>query len=386
MGEFNLNKIDIYYKGLQNEVWIDDKAFYDTNLNNHVSYRVFKPNRVSNKVKKRPKLFKLLFFLATNFWFPINFFIQTKIFIGVLLKFKFFYSTRFKNKKVLIVATRRALDQIEKIKNQKLIPDDFLFFGTCKDIEHPKNKGIYHHLNLIDLLKAYFFSVFLYKKLKIKGIDKMHTIFSQDWLHSYIILNKSEYLEEIWFANHFDRWALLFNHYNCKKKVLIQHGILNEFTNPPNLIDKINYAYLIHKNQKDLFTKSVIKNNFNFETLNPNLVLTNLANSEKLNVLIIGNIGLYIDYEYALISKLEKSEVNLFLKPHPVLTNENYLKWKEKYSFTLIEDSTFFPKVDLVVSYESTLGLEYSQLKIDVLYYKKYSVENIISIINSKSY
>jgi hypothetical protein len=385
MSKFELNKTEIYFKGLQNDIWADDKAFIDTNLNKHVSYRVFKPYKLANKVKKRPKLFSLFFFLVIKNWFLINFIIQTKIFLSIILKFQFFRSINFNAKQTLIVATVRALDQIKKIKDQTTIPKDFLFFGTCKGVSHPGNKGIYRYLNFRILVSSYFSSLFIYKKLKLKGVDKMQTIFSQDWLHTYSILNKSENLQEIWFANHYDRWAILFSDFNCTKKVFIQHGLLNKDTNPPNLISKVNYGYLIHENQKKFIVDSVIKSDFNFETLKPSLILSEKGINDKFNVLIVGHATLHLENEYNLVRNLDKSKINLFLKPHPILTFESYIIWKDKHSYTLIEDPTFFPKVDLVISYESTLGLEYSQLGIDVIYYQEYSVQEIISIIHNKS-
>lgn len=385
MNKFDLSKTKLYFAGLQNDIWTDDKAFVDTNLNKHVSYRVFKPYKVANKVKKRPKFFKLLFQLITNSWFLINFIIQTKIFVSILLKFKFLNPKNLDAKKILIVATQRALDQVKKIEDQTSIPNDFLFLGTCKGISNPKNMGIYKYLNLEILFSSYFNSLFLYKKLKMRGVDKLQTIFSQDWLHSYSILNNSNYLEEIWFANHYDRWAVLFDSFKCSKKVLVQHGILNKQTKPPHLLRKINYAYLIHESQKKFIVGSVIKSDFDFETLKPSLILSEKGINDKFNVLIVGHATLYLENEYNLVRNLDKSKINLFLKPHPILTFESYIKWKDKHSYTLIEDPTFFPKVDLVISYESTLGLEYSQLGIDVIYYQEYSVQEIISIIHNKT-
>ncbi|MFT6745851.1 MAG: hypothetical protein ACJAZ2_000189 [Glaciecola sp.] len=383
---FDTDPISIYQKGLENDIYVDEKAFIETNLKEFVNYKVFKPYKMAAKVKQKPKLYGVIFGLVSSCWFLLNFLYQTKVFLSVVSKFQWKRAQSFRGGKLLIVATPRALDQIDKVQNQNNVPQEYLFLGTCKGIAHKKNHGIYQYLDFSVLVTHFFTSLFLYKRLKLKGVDKLQTLTCQDWLHSFSVLEQIDRESEVWFANHYDRWAILFSYLNCKSKVLLQHGIVNSSSTPPNKLQGVSAVHLISEDQKQFIKGHFVANAFQAYTLKGTLTLSNVVAKDKLRVLIVGNIGMYAGNEQKIISSLSQKPVHLLLKPHPVLSFEDYLVWKKQYNYHFIEDKEVFPDVDLVVSYESTVGVEYAQKDIDVIYYNEKSVDEIIEIILKRAH
>ena len=60
---------------------------------------------------------------------------------------------------------------------------------------------------------------------------------------------------------------------------------------------------------------------------------------------------------------------------------DNYVKLCEKYGYSLL-GRTDFPKVDFVISYNSSLAIEYQDAGVQVLIYKKGEEEMILDEIN----
>jgi hypothetical protein len=385
MKPFDDDFVSVYKKGIENEIYVDNKGFLETNLNDFINYKVFKPYKMAAAVKKRPKIYRIIFALISSCWFILNLLYQTKVFLVIMFKTPWKKARSFNPRKLLIVATPRAMDQIKKVENQNIVPNEYLFLGVCRSMVHKKNLGMYQYLSLSIIIKHYFTSIFLYKKLQLKGIDKLQTLTCQDWLQSYTVLKQVDSKSEIWFANHYDRWAILFSSLKSKTKVLLQHGIVNSSSKPPNMIKGISSAHLISEKQKKFVLNHFVANDFKTYTLKSQLKCSNIVTKDKFRVLIVGNIGMYASNEEKIISFLNKKPVHLILKPHPVLSFRDYLTWKKQYNYHFIEDKDVFPEVDLVVSYESTVGLEYAQKGIEVIYYNDKSVEEIITAISNKA-
>ena len=99
----------------------------------------------------------------------------------------------------------------------------------------------------------------------------------------------------------------------------------------------------------------------------------------KRDVLIICST-LFEDKQDKIISQIANNQINLLLKPHPMDDLVYYQKKESEYPSIIILSKFEYPKVDLIISYDSTLADEYEMKGIDVL---RYNDENFESTIQS---
>jgi len=179
-----------------------------------------------------------------------------------------------------------------------------------------------------------------------------------------------------------------------RNKILVQHGteiiLHNTFDieanflnksqqgfwtlNPPYQYHTITEAYVFTKTEETALLLSILGCHPKFHYTGYGLKLTDL-NLEKKSVLIVGYYYIFIEIERKILESLQDKGLVVFLKNHPTIPPSKYDSIKKEYDFELITDGTF-PKVDLVISYDSTLALEYEALGVSVLYYDNINFSN----------
>jgi len=89
---------------------------------------------------------------------------------------------------------------------------------------------------------------------------------------------------------------------------------------------------------------------------------------------------LFFEKEKEIIEDLSKKNINLYVKPHPHSLFDPYEKLNISNNFVILQREDF-PKVDIVISYSSTLATAYENYGIKVLNYDdelfKYKYEKI---------
>ena len=76
----------------------------------------------------------------------------------------------------------------------------------------------------------------------------------------------------------------------------------------------------------------------------------------------------FFDKEIEVIKDLSSKNVNLYVKPHPSDNPNSYEKLLVNNNFLLLDKGDYL-KVDLVISYISTLATEYENNGVQVLRY-----------------
>ena len=146
------------------------------------------------------------------------------------------------------------------------------------------------------------------------------------------------------------------------------------------MIKNISYLYVYDTNSLDFFEKNVIHSSAFFNLKNffftPEINLERVACSNK-SVLIIGH-PLSLDFHKKIFFDLHKKNIKVFYKSHPAM--KKYISFYNP-KWHLISKADFFPEVDFLVSYPSTLVMEYKKrgissfvhpLTISKTEYKKY--------------
>lgn len=231
-------------------------------------------------------------------------------------------------------------------------------------------------LKFSDYFLAYIYSLFsifyLLYKLKNKT-DILQVYVAFEWFLVYISLNRiKENVKKVYFANHYDRWAVMFVQlFEDKEVILLQHGILPDDLHLNYKLRNINTIYCYDEKSKKIFENIFSLTDTEFKKINLSLSLSKIQSDRK-SILIIGQPH-SIDKEIEIIEFL-KNDYEIYVKPHPLYNDKKY---KDIENINIIDDRNFYPKVSLALCYESTLGLEYEASGIKVIWWKNIKVKDL---------
>lgn len=206
------------------------------------------------------------------------------------------------------------------------------------------------------------------------------------WIISYLAILK---IRPIWIATaeHHDRWAVMADCYSdinpnkgcAADVVLVQHGLehaetyslIDELTNAAGLPYRLRHVkllYLFDDKQREIFFANIISPSIasdliEVRTISSSLHLQHVAVG-KFSVLIVGHPICEI-FHVELWQSLEAlGDMVCFYKPHPAAKEGRCV---HEQSWTFIKDPKYYPEVDLVISYPSTLVTEYADFNISAL-------------------
>lgn len=180
-------------------------------------------------------------------------------------------------------------------------------------------------------------------------------------------------------AEHHDRWAVAADCYcaevendtACSDLMLVQHGLeyvetyhfIAELTGEAGLpyrLRSIRQLYLYNADQVNIFFGNIIstlvrREDVVLRCISNSMQLTSVS-ADKTSVLFVGH-PICEDFHRAVFKKLdEEFDLNYFYKPHPVARESAKVR-EEKWQVIL--DDGFFPAVNFIISYPSTLVAEY---------------------------
>lgn len=194
-------------------------------------------------------------------------------------------------------------------------------------------------------------------------------------------------------SEHFDRWSILADHLVLQMKSqgflptlsMVQHGLLGSLTQVngeksdqqgglyvKHRLNSVNHLYVYDQVSADIFTQKILVQDpvskIEIHFYKPQINLQKISKSQiaDYSILFVGH-PMCENFHLALFQKLtaDKSlKLRFFYKPHP--TNAAHHSIREK-SWVIIDDKSYFPEVDLLVSYPSTLVSEYAFLGIEAV-------------------
>lgn len=222
-----------------------------------------------------------------------------------------------------------------------------------------------------DILRAYIVYDLL---LVAEGLEK--TILSPD---------------KLYFSNHYDRWATLFDQlFESEYIILIQHGLLPKDLVLPYPLQNLREIYAMDQESEDIFLNLFNLNNVSFKRLDIGLELVEV--DHEFSILIIGQPHVEMREVMLVKSIIDRLPFcTIYIKPHPVFSHGTYLnQFKNSNNVIIIGNKTFFPKTDVALNYESTLGVEYEQSGVPVINWKGIDVELVMNqlgyYLNKKRY
>lgn len=238
--------------------------------------------------------------------------------------------------------------------------------------------NLYGFISFLDVIKAFLLTISSFicflKPSCIKWILHLYT--APSWFLVALAMNnvKGSFAS----SEHYDRWAVLTD-IVCKIKrkryILIQHGSLLglktkkfEYFNLPYKLKAVSEIVVFNKVEFDLFSDYILSKNQNdgliVHYFQQPFFVTSIEN-KGLSVLIVGH-SLCEREQLKIGERLSalSDEIVVYYKQHPKARASEKIKMA---AWNFITDDNYFPDVDLVISYPSTLALQYQDLNKTVL-------------------
>lgn len=185
-------------------------------------------------------------------------------------------------------------------------------------------------------------------------------------------------------TEHFDRWAVLVDssiaasnradrmaglNYS-RKLLLIQHGALGGLGSKedslkstlclPRKLHCVNHLYVYSLEEENAFKTGVLtlgcSERVKVTYFKPGIEIERSFTGSKLRVLFVGHPLCEQLHEYLFRQLRENFELTAYYKPHPMAPMSMMMG---QVGWTVISGKVNFPDVDLLVSYPSTLVIEY---------------------------
>ncbi len=260
-------------------------------------------------------------------------------------------------------------------------------------------------LSFFELFKCFLLAVNIHYRLAYGGekTEVFQSYAALDWVIVFFALIKLN-PDQLIIAEHHDRWAVLADSY-CGLKyhfgsrlelILVQHGLESPNTYErmvdlgfemglPYKLRNVTILYVYNDKQCNVFIDyiicgSVTKLQMAVRHYTYRLMLSDSGFSGN-TILIIGYAKcekFHLDL-YRALSDIEN--LKCFYKPHPSLKPSHLLL---SAGWILIEDKDYYPRVDLVVSYPSTLLVEYRSAGIDVIEHEFDAGDAEVGVLNSQ--
>lgn len=369
-------------KAIQNEIAIDREVF--NRLNPHgFSFIPIRPIISVPYLRKIP--FRKTVYLYINIIFLVGVLIIFAYQFFNILKLKLVkiksdrHNSINKYDSIVLVANSRILDLYNEVNKDSYNRSYFINFN--QDHLDDFDSHIYQHINFIQICKCYIIALtFILIKIKMLfRINLLQLYVCFDWLVKYEALKSITFStsQDIYFSNHYDRWAVMFDSLLAKNNlILIQHGLLPNRLNLPYKLTNLKKIYTLNANSQHQF-KNLFKlgNESIFGQIETKLQLSDTPYQKS--VLVIGQPH-SAPYEVEIIKELLNinSIDRIWVKPHPLYSKQVYKSLKSP-KVQIIHDKAFFPNVTVALNYESTLGIEYENLGIPVIGVKSQSIPEI---------
>lgn len=363
-------------------------------------YYLPRPDKWITKIKKHQKKirpFLVFFSYIYRYGFAyFYFFIQFIYSLSFLIKRKQFHKW---NSEIVLAFSNLSLKLI-KNDQLKLKPHEVIVFPWIDYHKIPDNSINFKDLiKYNDLVKSFILAV---QVLNTKRLSSPQYIF-QTYTAFYWFLVRigiDRLSSNLIITNHTDRWAVLADQSilaNSKKGIklnftIVQHGKV-DFTDGEKKtsyrlkykLNSVTKLFCYDEDSKDFFYQQIFSagrcSEIDVLFFKPLIKLTEINDDSFFRVLFIGH-PLCQETQINIFHTLSEYDNALFYyKPHPTVKPSNLIK---KESWNLINSKDFFPNVDLVISYDSTLALEYKNLGKTVIYHQNDS-KDIRSIIDKIS-
>lgn len=375
---------ELFLKAYKNEIYADTIFNDRLHTKKRLGFRFIKPYSLISTFTKYSHVWKVFMRIVVTLWPVINFCWSVFMFIKfgiILLKTK---RRKISLKGNTYLEYTRHLKNLSGLMSSENKPNQWVSLKS-------KERGVVTIFNLTSftiLFKALGSAIkapFLLREITLYNHQYVLSYSSFEWFLSYYTLRQFSF-KSIYYANHYDRWAIMFDSLEAESKNLIQHGLIIDGFSPPTKQVNTSCLFCYEERQKELFFKLVIEGDTcKVSYLKTTLHYTISPPSNRFSVLMVSCHPISFEREKKLMPMLPK-EITLYIKPHPLFPSKDYNEINNIENVYLIDDPDDFPNVDLVISYNSTLGFNYEVSGKKVIYYEDNSVDEILEKVKEQSY
>ena len=277
----------------------------------------------------------------------------------------------------------------------------FPWVGVPEKVGNQLKISVFSLTSLSDLISAFKFAILATKILKKRRgfsfwILQTYTAFR--WFLVRIVVDK--FKGEIVIGEHYDRWAVLTDRSIREQQrslgrksinlSLLQHGLVEPIYSNESFVSKdlpaklsrVTSLFVYNETQLEIFLNFFLSgqaSNKLFLDVNffePTIQISPITKKRKLSILFVGH-SMCENYQQELFEKLTKvTDFDCFYKPHPQARPLSQSIKENDWFF--IKDPLFFPAVDMLISYESTLVLEYKIHNVPAVIHKLNPDERLI--------
>jgi hypothetical protein len=183
-------------------------------------------------------------------------------------------------------------------------------------------------------------------------------------------------------AEHFDRWAVLVDRSAGRSSIgarrslgLVQHGSVTALSNVddrssglPRFATRllnVTHLYVYGPAEEAVFRdvilgRSALAQAPQIRHFRPSIELHGIGDKPR-SILFVGH-SMCEEFQASVYRRISRdTDLRIFYKPHPLAPMSSAAA---QVGWTIISDSNWFPKVDLLISYPSTLVAEYGAMGI----------------------
>lgn len=327
----------------------------------------------------------------------------------------FYYLIKYISK-VLLPSKRKSFDNIFVCKERHLYliskrigllsKEDVWFASPFDTFVLPYNAvevTISDYTTILDVFRSFIQAIIIHLSTICLFGYKYYllSLKAYNWCMMDLALRHISEDTNIYYCNICDRVAIMIDKLPHRNKIMVQHGTMHFFSNTIsnpfmtwqedkgfwiwNSLYKSSpqKVYCFTKDDEIALRRSVIANNPQFVYIGYGFQPAIKPN--RYSVLIIGMYTLLKDFEEEVIKQLQGLDVDIYLKNHPSIANKKYDDLRNKYKFIFIEGvDSKLPDVNMVISYDSTLALEYASIGTRVLYYGHFEINDIRLIVSKE--
>ncbi|MCI6213147.1 hypothetical protein [Bacteroides heparinolyticus] len=258
---------------------------------------------------------------------------------------------------------------------------------SCKGLEDKVLLTVFEVLTISDVFYALKSSILatLYVAIHNPYHYVRNSSTSFEFYLTFKAIQRFPHQAELIFGNHIDRWAILFDSCPQQEKTLIMHGIETKKADWPVKLKTVTKVYAFNEELGKDLKKALLSCNPVFCYMKPTINLVDDVDDHNFKVLIVCHPASMRDREKYLISHLQLDNITVYAKTHYTTPDVSFYEdLTKKYNFRLITYQ-LFPKVNILISYRSTLVSEYEICGIPTLMYYDYTLEELVEQIKQKA-
>jgi hypothetical protein len=368
-----------YMRAMRNEIAVDIHAMEISGFNPACFGKFPRPSRWIGKARKFAFLSRLLHRISLPIWYfigPLVFGLQCK---AMRTQSRSAGSFSFDDAGQVLGFSIRAVDIVHS-RHLHPIPKQWLELPWLPLSNLPTSAEVLSVtalLNEADIERSLALASLAHRTIqRRRGISEWGLQTFTAWRWFLVRLAVDKLPGPLLTVEHFDRWAVLVdssvrrNHKPPRSLTVMQHGSVNALNSPrglglrlPTRLSSVSHIRVYSAADADVFKEEILSSRCDSDKLavsfyNPCVTLSDVVtNGGSPSILFVGH-PLCENAHCALLQALLEAGVSqLFYKPHPANPASSQIR---DLPWSVVEGRSVFPRVDLLISYPSTVVREYA--------------------------